>query len=92
MPELVGNLLIAQSGGPTAVINASLAGVVQEAEKHNFDDCMQMEYRLTNHFIQNHDFFEGVRAVLIDKDQSPHWKPSTLEGVTLEMIEGYFVS
>src|SRR5205823_10755949 len=34
MPELVGNLLVAQSGGPTAVINASLAGVVQEAGKH----------------------------------------------------------
>src|SRR3954470_13692247 len=34
MPELVGNLLVAQSGGPTAVINASVAGVVQEAGKH----------------------------------------------------------
>src|SRR5688572_14817517 len=34
MAELVGNLLVAQSGGPTAVINASVAGVVQEAGKH----------------------------------------------------------
>jgi 6-phosphofructokinase 1 len=32
MAELVGNLLVAQSGGPTSVINASLAGVIQEAE------------------------------------------------------------
>jgi 6-phosphofructokinase 1 len=36
MAELVGNLLVAQSGGPTAVINASLAGVIQEAGKHEF--------------------------------------------------------
>ena len=36
MAELVGNLLVAQSGGPTAVINASVAGVVQEAGKHEF--------------------------------------------------------
>jgi len=36
MPELVGNLLVAQSGGPTAVINASLAGVIQEAGRHEF--------------------------------------------------------
>src|SRR6185295_7839629 len=36
MAELVGNLLVAQSGGPTAVINASLAGVVQEAGRHEF--------------------------------------------------------
>ena len=34
MPELVGNLLVAQSGGPTAVINASIAGVIQEAGRH----------------------------------------------------------
>ena len=34
MPDLVGNLLVAQSGGPTAVINASVAGVIQEAGKH----------------------------------------------------------
>lgn len=34
MAELVGNLLVAQSGGPTAVINASIAGVIQEAGKH----------------------------------------------------------
>ena len=36
MAELVGNLLVAQSGGPTAVINASLAGVIQEAGRHEF--------------------------------------------------------
>src|SRR3954469_19835173 len=36
MEELVGNLLVAQSGGPTSVINASLAGVIQEAGKHEF--------------------------------------------------------
>src|SRR5437899_5336074 len=41
MAELVGNLLVAQSGGPTAVINASLAGVVQEAGKHQ---CIEEIY------------------------------------------------
>jgi len=34
MPELIGNLLVAQSGGPTAVINSSVAGVIQEARQH----------------------------------------------------------
>ncbi len=41
MAELVGNLLVAQSGGPTAVINASLAGVVQEAGHH---ECIEEIY------------------------------------------------
>src|SRR6266404_2784468 len=38
MPELVGNLLVGQSGGPTSVINASLAGVIQEAGRH---ECIE---------------------------------------------------
>ncbi len=41
MSELVGNLLVAQSGGPTSVINSSLAGVVQEAGKH---ECIEEIY------------------------------------------------
>jgi ATP-dependent phosphofructokinase / diphosphate-dependent phosphofructokinase len=41
MPELTGNLLVAQSGGPTAVINASLAGVIQEAGRH---ECIEEIY------------------------------------------------
>src|SRR5215510_10021378 len=41
MAELGGNLLVAQSGGPTAVINASLAGVIQEAGRH---DCIEEIY------------------------------------------------
>ena len=41
MAELVGNLLVGQSGGPTAVINASLAGVIQEAGKH---ECIEEIY------------------------------------------------
>src|SRR4030095_4077333 len=41
MAELVGNLLVAQSGGPTAVINASVAGVVQEAGRH---ECIEEIY------------------------------------------------
>ncbi|MFO1488992.1 MAG: 6-phosphofructokinase [Verrucomicrobiota bacterium] len=42
MAELVGNLLVGQSGGPTAVINASLAGVLQEAGRHN--ECIEEIY------------------------------------------------
>jgi ATP-dependent phosphofructokinase / diphosphate-dependent phosphofructokinase len=41
MAELVGNLLVAQSGGPTSVINSSLAGVIQEAGRH---DCIEEIY------------------------------------------------
>ncbi len=64
---------------------------LQKAEKLSYDECKQMEYYLTCHFLQGHEFFEGVRAAIIDKDQKPRWKPAILSEVTTEMIEQYFM-
>jgi enoyl-CoA hydratase len=55
-----------------------------------FDDCMRMEYRLSQHLMAAHDFFEGVRAVVIDKDQAPRWQPARLEEVTDAAVAEYF--
>ena len=55
-----------------------------------FDDCMRMEYRLSQHLMAAHDFFEGVRAVVIDKDQTPRWHPARLEEVSDSEVEEYF--
>jgi enoyl-CoA hydratase len=63
---------------------------LQEAENLDFDDAIQMEFRISRQFLQGHDFFEGIRAVLIDKDQTPHWKPETLKEVTKASIDKYF--
>jgi enoyl-CoA hydratase/carnithine racemase len=56
----------------------------------SFDECMRQEYRLTSHFLQSHDFMEGIRAVIIDKDQTPRWQPPHLEDITQPMIDHYF--
>jgi enoyl-CoA hydratase len=56
----------------------------------DFAHCMQLEYQLMLHFIQGHDFFEGIRALLIDKDQAPQWQPAELKTLTVEGIEAYF--
>lgn len=55
-----------------------------------FDDCMRMEYCMVQRFLQEHDFYEGVRAALVDKDRTPHWQPDCLEGVTANAVAGYF--
>ena len=55
-----------------------------------FDDCMRMEFRMVNRVIAGHDFYEGVRATIIDKDQSPKWQPATLEAVSDADIDAYF--
>lgn len=56
----------------------------------DFDAVMEQEYRLARHFLDGHDFPEGIRAVIIDKDQMPHWEPSTLDAVTDLDVTHYF--
>ncbi len=63
---------------------------LQEAENLDFDEAIQTEFRLTNRFLMGHDFFEGIRAVVVDKDQTPHWQPATLKDVTNAAIKKYF--
>lgn len=48
----------------------------------DFDDCMRTEYRLSQRFMAGPDFFEGVRAVIVDKDQLPRWQPDSLDAVS----------
>lgn len=63
---------------------------LREGAKLDFDACMRMEYRLVRRFMGDHDFFEGVRAVLVDKDNKPRWQPATLAEVTPAMVDAYF--
>ncbi|MEZ5998215.1 MAG: enoyl-CoA hydratase/isomerase family protein [Hyphomonas sp.] len=55
-----------------------------------FRENMQMEYRIGWRKVQSHDFQEGVRAVIVDKDNAPRWSPARLEDVTDEMVTKYF--
>ncbi|WP_374274101.1 enoyl-CoA hydratase/isomerase family protein [Brevundimonas sp.] len=48
----------------------------------SFAENMAMEYALGGRVVQTHDFQEGVRAVILDKDNTPNWKPARLEEVT----------
>jgi enoyl-CoA hydratase len=63
---------------------------LREAASLDFEDCMVMEYRLVQAFMADRDFFEGVRAVIIDKDNTPCWEPATLAEVTPAMVDAYF--
>lgn len=56
----------------------------------SFDDAMRLEYRIVRRILDGHDFFEGVRAVLVDKDHAPVWRPDRLEDVEEATIEAYF--
>ncbi|KAJ9599363.1 hypothetical protein L9F63_010125 [Diploptera punctata] len=49
-----------------------------------------MEFRLGSHFCDRLEFYEGVRALLIDKDQKPNWNPKRLEDVSQELVDQHF--
>lgn len=73
---------------PTS-IKLALAQVRKGGEL-DFDTCMTMEYRLSQACMAGHDFYEGIRALLVDKDKDPKWSPARLEEVDDADIEAMF--
>jgi len=63
---------------------------LHSAQNMNLSECLSMDYKLAKHFMLGHDFYEGVRALLIDKDKTPHWDPAVWTDVTTAMVHNYF--
>src|SRR3984885_11329706 len=63
---------------------------LQRGASMSLADCFRMELGMAAHSFEQGDFLEGVRAVLIDKDNKPRWQPSRIEDVTDSMIEAWF--
>ena len=57
---------------------------------YDLEQALALEYRLTQHFMKGHDFYEGVRAVVVDKDQTPRWRPATLAEISDAEVAAYF--
>ena len=64
--------------------------LAEGATMPSFADEMRQEYRVAARVVRRHDFVEGVRALLVDKDNQPHWDPATPEGVTQEILDEIF--
>lgn len=63
---------------------------LREGARLDFDGCMRMEYRLVRRFMAGHDLFEGIRALIVDKDNAPRWRPDRLEAVTPADVDACF--
>ena len=63
---------------------------LRRGKRLTLDACLKMEYNIAQHFAVAKDFYEGVRAQIVDKDKTPHWQPATLAAVSDEAVAAYF--
>ena len=95
----------AASGGPDADFAAKTAATIKAKSPTSlklalaqvragvamsFEACMKCEYRIVSRIIHGYDFYEGVRAVIVDKDNAAHWRPAALADVPDTEIERHF--
>ncbi len=63
---------------------------VRSGKGWDFETCMRAEFRIVSRVIHGSDFYEGVRAVIVDKDNKPRWQPSSLAEVSEAEVERHF--
>ena len=83
------NLSLLKSKSPTSL--KITFRQIKNGSELDFEDCMRMEYRMVSKVMDDHDFYEGVRALIIEKDNNPIWKPETVEKISDKEIDEFFI-
>ena len=78
-----------QHKSPQAM-KVSLRLVIEGVHLATFEDEMRQEYAVASKVVQRHDFIEGVRALIVDKDNAPRWNPATVDAVSDHAIDQIF--
>ncbi|HYI69977.1 MAG TPA: enoyl-CoA hydratase/isomerase family protein [Skermanella sp.] len=74
---------------PTS-LKVTLAALRGASTLDSLEDCLTVEFRIISRMFDAPDFREGVRAAVIDKDQSPRWQPATLSEVSEAAVSAHF--
>ena len=82
-------LAVLQTKSPQAM-KVAFRQMTQGRDIASFEAEMAVEYRIAARVSRSADFREGVRAVIVDKDNAPRWNPSTLAGVTQASLDAIF--
>ena len=64
--------------------------LLKRAKNMDLSQCLQQDFCVSQTMIRGHDFFEGIRATIIDKDMRPQWKPASLNDISEDAIATYF--
>jgi enoyl-CoA hydratase len=65
---------------------------VRRGREWSFADCMRAEWRIVSRVAYGEDFYEGIRAVIIDKDNAPRWRPASLAEVSEAEVDRHFAA
>jgi enoyl-CoA hydratase len=80
-----------QKASPTS-LKVTLRNVRAAVSFERVEQSFQQDYRIALACIVGHDFIEGVRATIVDKDRNPKWRPDKIEEVTSEIVDRHFKS
>lgn len=67
-------------------VAAAFEAIHRAARLDTLEQCLELEFRFAARTLYSHDFYEGVRAAVVDKDRNPQWRPALLEDVTADMV------
>ncbi|MNE73826.1 3-hydroxyisobutyryl-CoA hydrolase [compost metagenome] len=73
-----------------ASLKITLRLLRQARDSSGLIECLEREFAAGLEVLKGHDFYEGVRAAIIDKDRNPQWQPAGLGDVTNEDVARYF--
>ncbi|KUH86256.1 MULTISPECIES: enoyl-CoA hydratase/isomerase family protein [unclassified Mycobacterium] len=71
-------------------VSVALEALRRAAKLDTLEDVLRQEYRTSCGSLRSHDFVEGIRAQVVDKDRNPKWSPASLAAVTTADVEDYF--
>jgi enoyl-CoA hydratase len=80
-----------RKGSPTS-LKVTLRNVREAAAFKRVEESFRQDYRIVLACHAGHDFIEGIRATIVDKDRKPAWQPDRLEDVTPDIVERHFQS
>ncbi len=71
-------------------VKATFRAINAAKEMDDIEDCLGQEFRFADASLYDVNFYEGIRAAIIEKDRNPQWVPATLDQVSTQMVEAMF--